>query len=196
MEALKDLFAAVIDALVALFNCWPMKLAISGVITACTFALGPVTAAVVALFVLTFVDLFTRWLAITTTYMRESSCRYGLPYCFIQCWRNGRLSSQEMRQKFVPKVIAYILLIIAANLLNEVIPPLTYNGKDWGELPRDLTIAYLALTEGMSIVENLIAAGFDALRPLENWLGRKRDGLVGQVTTTPAQPVKQEEQKP
>jgi phage-related holin len=181
------LYNKIVAAFVAVFTCWPVKMAISAVITVISFLFGPIDTAFIALFVLVFVDLLTRWLAITREYMIESGCGRGIAYCFIMAWKTGKLNSQEMRQKFIPKIIAYILLLIASNLLIHILPPIVINGKNWAETPDDLINSYLALTEVMSILENLIAAGFDGLKPLEGYVVKKRTDLVGQTDNAAVQ---------
>jgi len=46
-------------------------------------------------------------------------------------------------------------------------------------MPGSLVYSFLAVTELMSIIENLIAMGMDVLKPLAIWAGRKRDEITG-----------------
>jgi phage-related holin len=46
-------------------------------------------------------------------------------------------------------------------------------------MPGNLVYSFLAVTELMSIIENLISMGMDVLKPLAVWAVRKRDDITG-----------------
>ena len=47
------------------------------------------------------------------------------------------------------------------------------------KMPGSLIYSFLAVTELMSIIENLIAMGMDALKPLAVWACKKRNEITG-----------------
>jgi len=50
-------------------------------------------------------------------------------------------------------------------------------GADWSKFQIGLIYGFLSMTEVMSIIENLIDAGMDALYPLSVFVSKKRDEM-------------------
>jgi len=62
--------------------------------------------------------------------------------------------------------------------LLQLLPFIIIAGGDVAKMPGSLVYSFLAVTELMSIIENLIAMGMDVLKPLAIWAGRKRDDIT------------------
>jgi len=60
-----------------------------------------------------------------------------------------------------------------------VLPSVIIAGNDIAKIPGSMVCSFLAVTELMSIIENLISMGMDVLKPLAVWAGRKRDEMTG-----------------
>lgn len=161
-----------------LVNCWQVKLICSAILTVGTFLLGPMDAAFLALWVMVVIDPVTKWLAISMQALKETQSCGGLICGFRLAWNSGALNSLSMRQKFVPKILGYLIVLIAANLLVKVLPPAYYSGKLLTEIPKDLITSYLAVTEFVSICENLTAAGVEQLGKVAQYFGSKRDQIL------------------
>ncbi|EIW19899.1 MULTISPECIES: phage holin family protein [Pelosinus] len=161
-----------------LINCWQVKLAWGAVLTVITFLLGPMDTAFLALWLMIVIDPVTKWIAISMLTLKESQSCGGLICGFRLAWNSGALNSLAMRQKFIPKVLGYLIVLIAANLLVKVLPPAYYSGKLLTEIPKDLITSYLAVTEFVSICENLTAAGVEQLGKVALYFGSKRDNIL------------------
>ncbi len=138
---------------------WLIKSMASFLITAFSFLVGEIHAGFIALFVLVGIDTLTRWAAI---------------------WHgNECISSEPMRKKFLPKVLAYFALIVAGNLITKIIPEMIIFGNDWSKFPGGFIYSFLAITELMSIIENLIECGVEGLKPLAAFICKKRTDMTG-----------------
>ena len=119
-----------------------------------------------------FLDLFTRWLALShqnlVTQKPEATlvdCLYGIP----QAHKAGLISSYVMRKTFFSKMITYLLLIIGASIVDYMI-----KGSGGGVMAVSLVITYLSMTELLSIVENLDEAGVSAMHDLIDLIKGRR----------------------
>lgn len=119
-----------------------------------------------------FLDLFTRWLALShqnlVTQKQEATlvdCLYGIP----QAHRTGLISSYVMRKTFFSKMVTYLLLIIGASIVDYMI-----NGSGGSVMAVSLVITYLSMTELLSIVENLDEAGVSAMHDLIDLIKGRR----------------------
>lgn len=119
-----------------------------------------------------FLDLFTRWLALShqnlVTQKQEATlvdCLYGIP----QAHKAGLISSYVMRKTFFSKMITYLLLIIGASIVDYMI-----KGSGGGVMAVSLVITYLSMTELLSIVENLDEAGVSAMHDLIDLIKGRR----------------------
>ena len=161
-----------------LINCWQVKLMCSAILTAGTFLLGPMDTAFLALWLMVVIDPVTKWIAISMQALKDANSCGGIICGFRLAWKSGALNSLSMRQKFVPKILGYLIVLIAANLLVKVLPPAYYSGKLLTEIPKDLITSYLAITEFVSICENLTAAGVSQLATVATYFGTKRDDIL------------------
>lgn len=119
-----------------------------------------------------FLDLFTRWLALShqnlVTQMQEATlldCLYGIP----QAHKAGLISSYVMRKTFFSKMVTYLLLIIGASIVDYMI-----KGSGGSTMAVSLVITYLSMTELLSIVENLDEAGVSAMHDLIDLIKGRR----------------------
>lgn len=119
-----------------------------------------------------FIDLFTRWLALShqnlVTQKQEATlvdCLYGIP----QAHKAGLISSYVMRKTFFSKMVTYLLLIIGASIVDYMI-----KGSGGSVMAVSLVITYLSMTELLSIVENLDEAGVSAMHDLIDLIKGRR----------------------
>ena len=119
-----------------------------------------------------FLDLFTRWLALShqhlVTHKQEATlvdCLYGIP----SAHKAGLISSYVMRKAFFSKMITYLVLIIGALIVDYMI-----KGSGGGVMAVSLVITYLSMTELLSIVENLDEAGVSAMHDLIDLIKGRR----------------------
>jgi len=163
----------------SLLQCWQIKCMISFIVSLTGFLIGEINVPFIALWCLIVIDMITKWGAIAKRLLDERKIETNILYGVILAWQTGGLSSRNMRMMFASKIFSYLTLIIAANLLIKIIPSVVIFGNDWAKMPGGFIYSFLALTEMMSIIENLIAMGIDALQPLECFFSRKRDEITG-----------------
>ena len=162
-----------------IIECWQFKILASFFVTAFTFLVGDIEAPFIALWLLVVVDTLTKWASVSKMTLDQQGGEGSIWYGFYLAWHTGALSSREMRHKFATKVFAYFVIIIASNLVAKVLPCIMLAGGDLSKMPGSLVISFLAITELMSIIENLIAMGMDVLKPLAVWACKKRNDLTG-----------------
>lgn len=126
---------------------------------------------------LVLLDLFTKWAALS----RERLLKYRRkkPPTFYECvigiWKArkaGYIKSSEMKHRFVGKIIVYMVIAITGATFDKMMGDM--GSSPWATV---LLIGYLAITELMSIVENLEEAGVDAAGDLHGILEKKMEGL-------------------
>lgn len=164
-----------------IISCWQLKLLASFFVTVFTFLVGEIEAPFIALWVLVIVDTITKWASISKNTLDSEGCADGssIWYGFYLAWHTGALSSREMRHKFATKVFAYFVIIIAGHMVSVILPSIVIAGGDVAKMPGSLVYSFLAVTELMSIIENLIAMGMDVLKPLAVWACKKRNEITG-----------------
>lgn len=119
-----------------------------------------------------FLDLFTRWLALSHQNLVSRKQEATLIDCFCgipQAHKVGLISSYVMRKTFFSKMVTYLLLIIGASIVDYMI-----KGSGGSVMAVALVITYLSMTELLSIVENLDDAGVSAVHDLVGLIKRKR----------------------
>jgi len=124
-------------------------------------------------------DTITKWASISKNTLESKDSDSSIWYGFYLAWHTGALNSHEMRHKFATKVFAYFIVIVAGHLVSVILPSIVIAGGDVAKMPGNLVYSFLAVTELMSIIENLISMGMDVLKPLAVWAGRKRDDITG-----------------
>jgi len=162
-----------------MIECWQFKMIASFFVTTFTFLVGEIETPFMALWVLVILDTISKWASVSKITLEQQGVDGNIWYGFYLAWHTGALSSREMRQKFIPKVFAYLVVIIAGHMVSIILPSIIIAGGDVAKMPGSLVYSFLAVTELMSIIENLIAMGMDVLKPLAIWAGRKRDEITG-----------------
>lgn len=119
-----------------------------------------------------FLDLFSRWLALSHQYLVTHKQEATLIDCFWgikKAHKAGLISSYVMRKTFFSKMITYLILIIGASIVDYMI-----KGSGGGVMAVSLVITYLSMTELLSIVENLDEAGVSAMHDLIDLIKGRR----------------------
>lgn len=119
-----------------------------------------------------FLDLFSRWLALSHQYLVTHKQEATLIDCFLgikKAHKAGLISSYVMRKTFFSKMITYLILIIGASIVDYMI-----KGTDGSVMAVSLVITYLSMTELLSIVENLDEAGVSAMHGLIDLIKGRR----------------------
>lgn len=146
------------EAVMALASGWELKAGISGIIT-----ILQLQGELFLLFnLLVILDLMTKWLALT-----RPLCDCDQPNVWHEfkkipeAHRRGIISSDEMKTRFLGKILVYIATALASGMVDIIL-------KDFGRPPllMELCIGYLAATELLSVIENLDEAGVSAMSDL------------------------------
>ncbi len=121
---------------------------------------------------LVFLDCLTRWVAISYRYLREQGEDH--PSLLRAIWkipsarRAGKIESRVMKEQGLCKLLLYGVCVIVACLVDLMMAALRAPG--WMV---NLMVSYMAVTETLSVVENLSDAGVDSLsRLVEKLKGR------------------------
>ncbi len=121
---------------------------------------------------LVFLDCLTRWVAISYGYLREQGEEN--PSLLRSIWniaaarRAGRIESRVMKEQGLCKLLLYGVCVIVACLVDLMMA--TLHAPGWMV---NLMVSYMAITETLSVVENLSDAGVDSLaRLVEKLKGR------------------------
>ena len=117
-----------------------------------------------AFFLLVFLDCFTRWLAIASGMLRKEGKQPSL-WAMISylpvARRLGYINSSVMKERGVSKLVLYNLCLLTAGAADFLISIPLLEGK-----LVDLVVSYLAMTEALSILENLSEAGIKGMETL------------------------------
>lgn len=122
--------------------------------------------------VLVFLDCFTKWIAISHDYYVETK---GTRPTIIQsiigikaARSAGEIKSDVMKHRFLGKITVYLMCVMAAASADLIMVQL---GKSMWAVAT--IIGYLTATELLSIVENLNAAGVEAVAGLLEIIKKK-----------------------
>lgn len=158
----------VVNTLRNLANDMVIKLLASSIIVALFYH-----AVLFAMFgAVVFLDLFSRWLALSHQYLVTHKQEATLIDCFWgikRAHKAGLISSYVMRKTFFSKMITYLVLIIGASIVDYMI-----KGSGGSVMAVSLVITYLSMTELLSIVENLDEAGVSAMHDLIDLIKGRR----------------------
>lgn len=168
-----DLLQAVYKAGQGLADAWLFKIVLTFVITAVSGVHG---SALFWFVVLVFVDLVTRWIAISYAQLTEGGCHNGLLSCLLNipaAIQTGRINSNAMKHRFAGKMILYLVLTIMAIGVDNML-------QLAGETPLLLRVVwiYLAATEALSILENFRDAGIEQASCLLDFLRSRLQALL------------------
>ncbi|MBQ7515696.1 MAG: phage holin family protein [Schwartzia sp.] len=113
---------------------------------------------------LVVLDCLTRWIALAYAYCRERGQAVSLMGAVLAipaARRAGRIDSRTMKERGLSKLLLYAVCVLVACLADGMMAAIGAPG--W--LLR-LIVSYMAVTETLSIVENLSDAGVKSLAEL------------------------------
>ena len=129
-----------------------------------------------AFVVLVFADLFTKWLSLSRQRLVEhgtQSPNLWQEFCGIRAARrDGYIRSDAMRTRFVHKILSYALVVASAVALDFMLAH-----SHAPAFATNVVIGYLAITEFISILENMQKSGIEEAGTLVELI-RKRSGIV------------------
>ena len=171
-----DLLQAIYKSGQGLADAWLFKTALASIVTVLN---GAHASALLWFVLLVFVDLLTRWLAISYAQLTESRRRNGLLSCLLNipaAIQAGRINSDAMKHRFAGKMILYIALTVMAIGVDNML-------RLAGETPLLLRVVwmYLAATEALSILENIRDAGIEQAGGLLNFLRSRFSALFAKL---------------
>lgn len=140
----------------SLINDWTDKLLV-GSLTA-TFQIH--AELITAFTVLVFLDLFTKWIALAKPLTAHGNVWEEIQ-AIPEAHRQGIISSDVMKMRFVEKIIIYLFVAITSGIADMVFRDL-HAPAPWLQI----CIGYLAAVELKSVLENLNDAGVTALDAL------------------------------
>jgi hypothetical protein len=137
--------------------------------------------AIAAVWVAVILDIFTRLFA--------NSRRCG---GFLVAIRERAISSDTLWTRTAVKVVAYLCLQILAGLSMKVLPL-----EQVSIAVATIVYSFLFIREATSVVENLVEAGAEDLKPMLFWLKKKEADLTeGQLDVKPLDTVLPQTKKP
>jgi len=162
----------VMKVLERLQEAWAFK-----VCTSCIIALASHThfQMAVAFAALVCVDLLTKWLSLSRQHLTDRgrkkihfwACLKNIP----KARRAGYIRSEEMRTRFVAKMLTYFGVVAAAWLVDSMC---TRAGAP--AIAVVVVVGYLSVTEMLSILENMERSGVTEAAELHELI-RKKSGL-------------------
>lgn len=165
---------------------WPIKLAISIITTAITWLFGSnvIETVFLATLGLIVVDTLTKWAAITRQFLLDNGTDpkrvniLAIISAFPLAWQKNYLESAEMRLHWGNKLFAYMILAITAALLQKFINGFSFSGATGQNVVSGIYMC-IALTEAMSILENLEAMGNTSLGAFKRLLVNVTNRVTG-----------------
>lgn len=121
---------------------------------------------------LVFLDCLTKWIAIAHDYLVKQGKTPTLMQSLIgiKAARSaGEIKSEVMKHRFLGKITVYLICVMAAASADLIMVQLVKPTWAVGTI-----IGYLTATELLSIVENLNAAGVEAVQGLLDIIKRKK----------------------
>lgn len=148
---------------------WIEKLIISGTL----IAIEKHCVIFVLFAVVVFIDLMAKWIALARKDLDNHKAADKSLWACVKdipaAHRNGLINSYAMKTQFLGKVVVYMIITFPAICIDTAIR-LSGGHTEFGIM----VIAYLCLTELLSIVENLNDAGVSALSGLISMIKGKR----------------------
>lgn len=158
----------IVKAASRLGDYWQAKVAMAGILAVVQFH-----AELLALFtLLIIIDLATKWIQLAYTTIKTDNHAPDLLESIKAipgAHRKGIISSRKMKTQFCGKIIVYVIVVAAGNIMDTM----TMHAHGYG-LVMPLCISYLAASEVLSIIENLDGAGVSAVHDLVSLIKRKR----------------------
>ena len=152
---------------------WILKVCLSCAVTVAIHEHAQIFTAFVAL---VFVDLFSKWLSLSRQRLvdhGEQSPNLWKALCGLRAARHdGYIRSDAMRTRFVHKILGYVVVVASAVVLDFM---LTHSHAP--AFATTVVIGYLAITEFISILENMQESGVEEAGALVDLI-RKRSGVA------------------
>lgn len=166
----KLFFDSVVAAGKTLYTGWSYKAAATAIMV---LLLHKYAILFYAFSLLVFVDCFTKWVAISYAYLKAQ----GVPdpgflksvIGIKRAREAGEIKSEVMKHRFLGKIAVYLVCVMAAATADLIMVELSKPA--WAV---STIIGYLTATELLSIVENLNAAGMEAVQGLIDTIKKKR----------------------
>lgn len=130
---------------------------------------------------LTFLDLFSRWLAISHDYcvkvygkniVKQVGGAWMYFKWILECRRFGYINSTVMKSQWCSKMLTYAILILACAWSDSAIKKV--GGVTFISV---IGISMVSLTEALSIVENLSSAEIGVADSIKKLLEKKKDSM-------------------
>lgn len=121
-----------------------------------------------AFIILIILDLATKWLALAKP-LTEGGTLAEEIRMIPEAHRQGLISSDVMKTRFVSKIMMYMLIAFASGVVDFM-----FKDMHMPAFFMTVCIGYLAATELLSVIENLNDAGVSALADLADVVKRKR----------------------
>lgn len=163
---------------------WPVKVLFSVCSAVFCYLFGGSEAILLAVLAFIILDTMTKWAAVTRQFLLDR----GVPpdfltpsamLCgFVHAWQPGYLTSTAMRVCWGEKIFTYAILIIFAGFSGKL-PEMMISSIAVNKSISGGIYAYIALTELLSIVENLEAAGNTRLARLKDYACKLSDKITG-----------------
>ena len=159
---------------------WGMELALSCIVSVAAEEHAQIFAAFVFLVCL---DLVTKWLSLSRKCLIDHGTEQPTFWQSFTGIRNARrlgyIRSEEMRKRFVHKILSYIGVVLSAVVLDFMLAH-----AHAPAFATSLVIGYLAITEFVSILENMQRSGVEEAGGLAE-LARRKGGLVKSTSDKP-----------
>lgn len=160
---------SVVGAGKTLYAGWSYKAALAAILTVLLHKHALLFYAFAAL---VFLDCLTKWIAISHNYLVKCGESPTLLQSLIgikDARRAGEIKSEVMKHRFLGKITVYLICVMAAASVDLIMVELVKPTWAVGTI-----IGYLTATELLSIVENLDAAGVEAVQGLIDIIRRKK----------------------
>ena len=165
----KLFFESVFAAGKTLYTGWSYKAMVAAVLA---LLLHKHAVLFYAFSILVFLDCLTKWVAIAHDYLVKQGKTPTLLQSLIgiKAARSaGEIKSEVMKHRFLGKICVYLLCVMAAASADLIMVELEKPTWAVGTI-----IGYLTATELLSIIENLNAAGVEAVQGLIDVIKRKK----------------------
>lgn len=122
--------------------------------------------------ILVFMDCFTKWVAISYSYLKDKGILAPTILDSIKGIREARaakkIKSEVMKHRFLGEIGVYLICALSAAVVDVVMKVL--DKPTWAVMT---VIGYLVVTELLSIIENLNDAGVEAMSGLIVFVKKK-----------------------
>lgn len=165
----KETVDAISASIIGIADLWIFKVTVAFAISIIT---NTHTIAILIFSALIFVDLLTKWIAICYADLEDRNAENTDLYsCVMEiptAMRVGSISSNVMKHRFAGKILAYMIMTLLAVLVDNMV---FLAGEE--QIFLKINWIYLAMTESISILENLREAGVDKAGQLLDFLKNK-----------------------